>query len=339
MKPIYRPKGKAAEYAEYALNIYTGCSNGCEYCYAPAVLRKNKDDFRFEVEPRAGIVEATKKQLASGVYKGKTIHLCFTCDPYPFGKDTTATTEIIRAIKDAGAHVQILTKRPSIACEAGGDLCLLDEGDMFGVTITGASRKVEWYSDDLAAILSALKIAHSKGIGTWISFEPVYNPGLVLLAIKKLDFVDLFKIGKLNYHPSDINWALFGRAAEAACRKYRRNYLIKESLRGEMNCECSVSLSLSDFRDLEEWAVKAKDKRLEKHYIRPVSVFGDPDPTRPAVTISKYQNDPDWIVDFAGIFDSKGIEAVRCPDIDSALMAASKLDEQIAVSWMIRSGV
>ena len=26
MKPIYEPKGKAKEYGDYALNIYTGCS-------------------------------------------------------------------------------------------------------------------------------------------------------------------------------------------------------------------------------------------------------------------------------------------------------------------------
>lgn len=25
MKPIYEPKGKAKEYGDYALNIYTGC--------------------------------------------------------------------------------------------------------------------------------------------------------------------------------------------------------------------------------------------------------------------------------------------------------------------------
>ena len=31
MKPIYEPKGKAREYADLALNIYTGCPNGCEY--------------------------------------------------------------------------------------------------------------------------------------------------------------------------------------------------------------------------------------------------------------------------------------------------------------------
>lgn len=32
-KAIYKPKGKAGEYAQFACNFYTGCSNDCQYCY------------------------------------------------------------------------------------------------------------------------------------------------------------------------------------------------------------------------------------------------------------------------------------------------------------------
>ena len=38
-KPIYNPKGKAAEYCEYALNIYTGCPHGCVDCYVPLMIK------------------------------------------------------------------------------------------------------------------------------------------------------------------------------------------------------------------------------------------------------------------------------------------------------------
>ena len=40
MKPIYIPKGKAKEYGDYAINIYTGCPHECYYCFAPNVLHK-----------------------------------------------------------------------------------------------------------------------------------------------------------------------------------------------------------------------------------------------------------------------------------------------------------
>lgn len=80
--PIYVPKGRAGEYGDYALNIYTGCPHRCYYCFAPSVLHRDREIFHTDVRPRDGIVEAVAAQLASGGIKGKLIHLCFTCDLY-----------------------------------------------------------------------------------------------------------------------------------------------------------------------------------------------------------------------------------------------------------------
>ena len=46
--------------------------------------------------------------------------------------------------------------------------------------------------------------------------------------------MDMVKIGKLNYHKSDINWRDFGIKAEQICKEQGINYYIKESLRREM---------------------------------------------------------------------------------------------------------
>ena len=43
--------------------------------------------------------------------------------------------------------------------------------------------------------------------------------------------VDLFKIDRLNYGKSDIDWAEFGRECERLCIEHGRNYYIKEDLR------------------------------------------------------------------------------------------------------------
>ena len=110
MRPIYQPSGKAREYADYALNLYTGCPNGCDYCYAPSVLRKSPAEFAIDAHPRTGIVEAARRQLAREDFGGKLIHLCFTCDPYPTGMPTMITREAIEAIHEAGAFVQLLTE-------------------------------------------------------------------------------------------------------------------------------------------------------------------------------------------------------------------------------------
>ncbi|MBQ5361782.1 MAG: hypothetical protein IIU63_00400, partial [Clostridia bacterium] len=56
----------------------------------------------------------------------------------------------------------------------------------------------------------------------------------VLLLIKNAWYVDLWKVGKLNYHPSDIDWGEFGRRAESALISIGKAYYIKESLRAEM---------------------------------------------------------------------------------------------------------
>lgn len=110
MKPIYEPKGKAKEYGDLALNIYTGCPHRCFYCFAPNVLHRDREQFHSVVEPRKGIVEETAKQIEREGITDKLIHLCFTCDPYPMGYDTTPTREIIKLLKDSGNHVQILSE-------------------------------------------------------------------------------------------------------------------------------------------------------------------------------------------------------------------------------------
>jgi len=230
MKPIYVPKGKAKEYGDYALNIYTGCPHRCFYCFAPNVLHKSREEFHTNVQPRSGIVEATKQQLEKDKITGKLIHLCFACDPYPTGYDTTPTREIIKAIKESGNNVQILTKG-----DGSRDFDLLDENDWYGITLDGATTRTGHFDNAPLFRYTNLIKAHEKGIRTWVSFEPVLNAENVLGMIKDIaPHTDKVKIGKLNYHKSDINWAEFGRNAEAICKKIGVDYYIKESLRAEM---------------------------------------------------------------------------------------------------------
>ena len=230
MKPIYVPKGKAKEYGDYALNIYTGCPHRYYYCFAPNVLHRDKEKFHCVVEPRANIVEETRKQIEREGITGKLIHLCFTCDPYPTGYDTTPTREIIKLLKDSGNHVQILTKG-----DASRDFDLLDENDWLGVTISGARLGLENgipTGDRLFQVASA-KVLH--GIKTWVSFEPAIDDKFVLTILASHhEYFDKVKIGKLNYYPSDINWAEFGRKAEDLCKSLGLDYYIKDSLRKEM---------------------------------------------------------------------------------------------------------
>lgn len=226
MKPIYVPRGAAKEYGDYALNIYTGCPHRCYYCFAPNVLRRDRETFHTDVRPRENIVEETRKQLEREKITGKTIHLCFTCDPYPTGYDTTPTREIIKLLKEHGNHVQILTKG-----DGTRDFDLLDENDWYGVTIDGL------YTGPYhpGCRMGDVRYAKDLGIKTWCSFEPVVDADAVMRYILNYGpTMDKIKIGKLNYYPSDIDWRAFGHDVETLCKRLGIDYYIKESLRKEM---------------------------------------------------------------------------------------------------------
>ena len=222
MKPIYEPRGAAKEYGDYAINIYTGCPHRCSYCFAPSVLRRDKEQFHSIVEPREGIVEAVARQLEMGHITEKTVHLCFTCDPYPTGYDTTPTREIIKLLKQHGNHVQILTKG-----DGSRDFDLLGSDDWYGITLDGTP-----VTDYIRENLNSLAEAHSRGIRTWVSFEPVTNEKMFFVQLHLASQIaDKVKIGKLNYHPSDIDWKEFGKKAEELCQELGIEYYIKDSLR------------------------------------------------------------------------------------------------------------
>ncbi len=241
MTPIYEPKGAALEYGDFAINIYDTCNHGCYYCYARKMYERwhGKGSFDKTPEPRPGIIEAVKKQLDKEQITGKMIHLCFTCDPYPAEIDTSATREIIKLLKAAGNHVQILTKGGQ---RAERDFDLLDENDWFGITycgyqdrgVTSIFSPVE-EEPNAAPPLERIWTASKCPAKTWVSLEPVLHAGDALALLEDVEtHFDLYRIGKLNYHPSGINWNDFGHAAEEICKRRGLNYYIKDSLRAEM---------------------------------------------------------------------------------------------------------
>lgn len=232
--PIYKPKGAAAEYGNYALNIYTGCPHRCFYCFAPQVLHRDREAFHSHVEPRKGLLNDLRRQLEREQITGQLIHLCFCCDPYPTGYDTSITREVIQTLKEYGNHVQILTKG-----SGNRDFDLLDGGDWYGVTIScdhPMADKAEPNAISPASRQYDLETAKCMGIKTWVSFEPVLDANAVLNCIGiYAHYIDKVKIGKLNYHPWDINWKQFGEQVEAICKKLGVDYYIKDSLRAEMD--------------------------------------------------------------------------------------------------------
>jgi len=193
-------------------------------------ISNRKTSHVLTVTPRPGIVGAVRRQLEREKITGKTIFLCFTRDPYPADIDTTPTREVIQAIKDSGNSVRILTKGGD---RARRDFDLLGPSDWFGVTITESNElflpsKMEPKAAPFAERLATLERAKQSGVSTWVSLEPVFDPKTVYSLIRSAEYIDLFKIGKLNYAatPPEIikagGWAAFGREAERLCREHGR---------------------------------------------------------------------------------------------------------------------
>lgn len=233
MKAVYRTSGKAEEYCELAVNIYGGCTNGCAYCFAPDVTRAQREKFYEKAVLRDGLMESLASQMASGAYRGKTVQLCFTCDPYPSGVDTAPTREVIKMLKDGGCHVQVLTKNPT-ALERDYDL--LDENDLVGATISGAGKDIEPNSDDTETRLAALKAAKDAiGCEIWVSCEPVYDENVVYDILANIDWIDTYKVGKTNYvDDCDIDWKSFGNKVAELGATLGKTVLIKKGLREAM---------------------------------------------------------------------------------------------------------
>lgn len=242
-RPIYEPRTKAREYSDLAINIYKGCNHGCTYCFARKMAErytsKNCVCSFNEPKPREGIVEAVRNQLSGGKYKGKKILLCFTCDPYPVEIGTTPTREIIKAIKDAGAYVSVLTKG---GMRAARDFDLYKPGDSFGSTLTcfDEYHSKQWEPNAATPLnrLLALSTAHERGIKTWVSLEPVIYPSQTLKLIEEsYAYVDLYKIGTINYseRKKEIDWKDFGQKAVKLLETLGKEYYIKDDLRKEMS--------------------------------------------------------------------------------------------------------
>ena len=72
------------------------------------------------------------------------------------------------------------------------------------------------------------------GIGTWVSCEPILDASAVLRAVEKCDFVARWSFGKLNHAKASADWGAIGKEIESTCRQLGRSYVIKDSLRKEM---------------------------------------------------------------------------------------------------------
>lgn len=202
---IYAPKGQAGEYAPLACNPYRGCGHACAYCYVPAVLKMKRADFDAGAKPRPDFIRQLTKDALKYEAAGITeqVMLSFTTDPY-HPSDTTLTRQTLEILRGHGLGFCTLTKGGTRAMR---DLDLFrPDRDAFASTLTSLddafSRKWERGAALPADRLEALQKFHDAGIFTWVSLEPTLDVESSLAIVREThSFVDLFKVGRVNYLP------------------------------------------------------------------------------------------------------------------------------------------
>jgi DNA repair photolyase len=234
-KVIYEPKGKAKEYSDLAVNLYNGCSHGCTYCYAPGVIKRNRDDFTNNVTARKDVISKLIEDCIK--YKeigdNREVLLSFTSDPYQSAElDMNLTQKAAMLFNKYGVKYKILTKNELIM----RDRYLLSlKNCKIGMTIIfdndGKRLQYEPGASTIEERITVLKYFHDEGFYTWVSMEPVIDPDEALRLIPRISFVDMIKVGKLNYVKNDVDWTLFYYNVIKVLKLAGVNYYIKEDLR------------------------------------------------------------------------------------------------------------
>lgn len=198
------------EYGDYTINHVLGCSHGCLYpCYAFMMARRfgRVKDYGDWLKPRLveNAIELLVSELPRLRSKIKSVHLCFTTDPFMVGypKITDMSLKIIRILNEEGIKCTVLTKGvlPSELTSFG----LNNEWGISLVALDEAFRiKTEPYTANYKDRIQSLKYLHDKGCKTWVSIEPYPTPNIIEQNIGALldqvGFVDRIIFGRLHYN-------------------------------------------------------------------------------------------------------------------------------------------
>ncbi|MCJ7698533.1 MAG: hypothetical protein MUO73_09425 [Thermoplasmata archaeon] len=242
LKVIYEPKGRAGEYADLAANLYRRCDGGCQYCWSPLIQKISKEEFHgVPPVPRKDIIKNIQidAEYLSSIKETRSILLCFTCDPYCLADvKYQVTRRAINIFLLEGLNITILTKGGLRSMRDFDIISTYKDQVTYACTLVFENEQERQYYEKGSATptkerIKALMAAHDLGLKTWASLEPVFEPDQTMELIwDTKDYVDLYKVGTLNYHERTkiINWTMFRRDVIALLESLKKPYYIKQDL-------------------------------------------------------------------------------------------------------------
>ena len=201
------------EYADYCINHIEGCAHGCRFpCYAFNLKKRTGAIKSYEdwINPKIVInaLELLEKEIPKYKNNIKTVHLCFSTDPFMYGYEeiTDLSLKIIEMLNENGIKTTVLTK--GIYPKELSDNKKFSVENEYGITLVSLNpffkKQFEPYAADYCKRIESLKFLHITGLKTWVSMEPYPTPNLIKQNIssilKEISFVDKIIFGKLNYN-------------------------------------------------------------------------------------------------------------------------------------------
>ncbi len=158
---------------DYALNPYTGCGHACVYCYAPAVLHRDRITWRV-VEAKVNLPRVLSKELRKR--KKGIVGLGTVTDPYqPAEKKYEITRRCLELLLMYDFPVCIQTKSSLVLRDM--DLLKKSSNIEVGITLTALDdrvrEKMEPGAPSVQERLRALSELSKNGINTWVFLGPV----------------------------------------------------------------------------------------------------------------------------------------------------------------------
>ena len=207
-KAIYKPKGAAQEYGQWACNLYNGCSNKCDYCYnrhcpqsitlggdkvtLKKSLRSHGGDYLpcADMRNAAWIFEQEFLKHKDEIIRDGGLFFSFVSDPM-LDETRKLSMECAEMAMARGCKVTMLTK-----CQYDTDWARCHK-DLLrpGFTLTGMDS-MEHGKYCTGDRIDNMRRLHEAGIKTWASIEPVIDFDCALDAIaRSADCCDFYKIG------------------------------------------------------------------------------------------------------------------------------------------------
>jgi len=238
MKVIYEPTGKAGEYSSLALNLYTGCTHACRYCYVSKMPWKPREAYYEAASPKKDIIARLRADMPELEGNAHQILLSFMGDVYqPAEEELGLTRQALEVLIEHDQPFTILTKGGSRAVR---DFDLLQQvpNAGFGTSLVFLNQEnADHWEPNAASVnnrIRTLELAHSRGIFTWVSLEPVIDPNQALEIIRVLHpIVNHWKIGKLNHDKAEegkVDWMGFREEVKALLDSLDADYYLKKSL-------------------------------------------------------------------------------------------------------------